>query len=86
MNLLHKLRFRFSEPYRIRIGCGLSPIRNKREMKALIAFCKEQLVEEHMQKYNTKKRDIFKETIRLYDAKDIELYCYIDDHIGWYWS
>ena len=87
MNLLHKLKYRFSEPYRIRIGCGLSPIRNKREMKALIDFCKNTLEEEYMQKYNTKKRNILKKTIILYDNKDyVALYQYVDDHLGWYWS
>lgn len=83
--ILHKLKYRFSEPYRIRIGVGLSPVRGKREMKALIAFCEEQLKEEHIKKYNLAKHDVFKETIRLYKANDTKLYYYICSHTDWYW-
>jgi hypothetical protein len=36
--MFHKLKFHLSEPYRIRTGCGLSAIRNKREAKALYQF------------------------------------------------
>lgn len=85
MSIVHKLKYRFSEPYRIRIGVGLSPIRGKRELKALIAFCEEQLTEAHIN-FNLAKKDAFEETIRLYYADDQELYYYICNHTDWYWS
>ena len=43
MKLYRKFMSRFSEPYRIRNGWGLSPIRNKRELKALVKFCEDYL-------------------------------------------
>ena len=55
MNLIHKLRWHFSEFYRIRKGNGVFPIRNKREAKALYAFCVNQLrneMDEEEQKLN----------------------------------
>jgi len=85
MSIIHKLKFRFSEPYRIKIGCGLSPIRNQREMRALIEFCREQLKEDHI-KLNLAKMDVLEETIRLYEANDSMIYYYINEHVEYYWS
>ena len=66
MNLLHKLKVRYSEAYRIRIGCGLSPIRNKRELKALVKFCKYELKEPSMA-LNPYRKRLFEATIDLAD-------------------
>lgn len=101
MNLLHKLRLRFSEPYRIRVGCGLSPIRTKREMKALIAFCESELKDRKHMRLNPHRQRVYEMTLKLYKQRSskahnfkpvikTELYNdaneFIDDHIGWYWS
>lgn len=86
MNLIHKLKFRFSEPYRIRIGTGLSPIRSKREMKALIKFCKEELKDKKHMKLNPDRKAVYLDTIRLYDLQGSQLYSYINEHIGYYWN
>jgi len=85
MRIIHRLKCRFSEPYRIKVGFGLSPLRNNREMKALIEFCREELREDHIQ-LNLAKMDIYEETIRMYESDDLGLTYYIDDHCGWYWS
>lgn len=85
MRLIHKLRCQFDEPYRIRMGFGLSPIRNNRELKALIRFCEHELQEEHM-KLNPALEDVLGETVRLYRANSSELHDYINRHVEWYWS
>lgn len=99
MNIVHKIKYRFSEPYRIRIGCGLSPIRTKRERKALIQFCRGQLKEDYM-KLNPKAARVFKQTIQLYEdqimnndwskfeaeGQDSHIDNFIKNHIDWYWS
>lgn len=103
MNLIHKLRCAIDEPYRIRVGFGLSPIRNNREMRALIQFCKDQLKEEHIQKYNPKIKWVYEVTIAMWEngnARDIlfnkefnpddhdymDIYYFIAEHCGYYWS
>ncbi len=95
MNLVHRLRAKYSEPYRIRNGYGLSPIRNKRELRALVAFCEEQLKEEYM-KLNPDRREVFELTVKLANPdcfyvyykqeKYINIYRFIEDRCGWYWS
>ena len=86
MNLLHRLKYRFSEPYRIRIGVGLSPIRSKRELKALIEFCKEQLKDTELMKLNPEKREVFEDTVVLYGENYSNLHYFINENIDWYWS
>ena len=83
--LLHLLRCKYDEPYRIKTGFGLSPIRTQRELKALIAFCKAQLEEEHMS-LNLDLQDVYSETVRLYEKDSLELRDYINSHVEWYWS
>ena len=84
--MLRKLRSRYDEAYRIENGWGLSPVRSERELRALIRFCEAQLKEEHIQKYNPTKRNVLKETVRLYHSNDRKLYDYINENIGYYWS
>lgn len=103
MSLYRKIMSSISETYRIRNGYGLSPIRNERELKALVDFCESQLKEEHIQKYNDKERWVFEVTIAMYcsgEVRDIlfnkkfnpkdwdytDIYSFIEDHIGYYWS
>lgn len=83
--MYRKLRYRFDEPFRIRRGVGLSPIRNKREEKALIEFCREQLKEEHIG-LNPKRKEIYETTVSHYEEYGFIDSVYVDDHIGWYWS
>ena len=71
MNLIHKLRYAIDEPYRIRHGFGLSPIRNNREMRALVQFCKDELKEEHIQKYNPRKKWVFEVTIAMWENGEV---------------
>lgn len=65
MKLLHKLKYRFSESYRIKIGCGLSPIRSDREYEAVIEFCKEQLKDKKHMKLNPDRKRIYETTVKL---------------------
>lgn len=88
MSIIYKLRHKYDEPFRIRKGYGLSPIRNGRELKALIDFCEAELKEGYM-KLNLAKQDVLTETIRLYRGSDLDqmhLHHYIDEHVGYYWS
>ena len=71
MKIYHKIMSKISESYRIKNGFGLSPIRNKRELKALIKFCENQLKEEHIQKYNPKKKWVFEVTIAMYYSDNV---------------
>lgn len=92
-NIIYQFRSKYSEPYRIKKGYGLSPIRNKRELKSLIKFCKDNI------KYYEKagfavsnNLEVWKETVKLYENYKLskyklsELYDYIDLHCGEYWS
>lgn len=95
------LRYKFDEPYRIRHGFGLSPIRNQRELKALIAFCEHELTEEYI-KNNEELKRVYEFTIKLYKAplEFLPLYFkennrlmpyvsvsqFIRDHANYYWS
>lgn len=94
MSLIYKLRNKFDEAYRIRHGFGLSPIRSKRELRALIAFCKNELD----QGYESSFLDTYRETLRLYEIAQkankldephmhwADLYKYIEMHTAEYWS
>lgn len=97
-NIMHKIKCKISEPYRIRVGFGLSPIRSKRELKALFEFCKAQLKEDYIE-LNPVTKKIFEQTVYLYnkqvvnndwsthsDTHDDNIYSYIEDNCGWYWS
>lgn len=86
MRIVHRLRGGFDEPYRIRNGWGLSPLRSKREVNALVAFIEEELKDKKHMKLNLARWDIYKETLRLHKASDAEFYSYVEDHVGWYWS
>jgi len=87
-NIIYQFRSKYSEPYRIKNGYGLSPIRNKRELKALIKFCKDNIkYYEEAGFTDSNNLEVWKETVRLYENdKYEELYDYIDLHCGEYWS
>lgn len=61
MNIPH------TEAYRIKKGYGLSPIRNKREMKALLEFCRNELKDKEQMKLNPDRKRIYATTLKLYD-------------------
>ena len=93
--MIRHLLAKYYEPYRIRHGWGLSPIRNKRELKALIAFCQEELKDEEHMRLNPQRWDIYEETVRLYERQIVNddwtdyrqnIHDYIRDHSGWYWN
>lgn len=86
MGIIRKLRGRFDEPYRIRNGWGLSPLRSQREVRALVNFCKGELGDEGHMKLNIARWDIYNETVRLYIADSVDFHTYVEDHVGWYWS
>jgi len=92
--MIYKLRCKFSESYRIKNGFGLKPIRNKKELKALISFCKEQ----DNSIWNSSFDGVWLQTIKMYEeAKQFDklgephfkwakLYNYIEEHCYSYWS
>lgn len=98
--IVHNLRFVFSESYRIEIGAGLSPIRNKREMRALIKFCENALKDRKHMKLNPLRKEIFRSTVKMYRANEkgqypvlivngtkyYSLFAMINDFCGWYWD
>jgi len=97
---------KLSETYRIKTGYGLRPIRNKRELEALIKFCKSDLLEKYHWHCLTNTKHCWVElvTIKMYeeaeDAKELsmlkkfnpyqmyyrDIYDFIEDHVGYYWS
>lgn len=77
-----------TEAYRIRHGWGLRPIRNKRELKALIDFCRQELKEPQYQKNypeNKKAKEVYETTIELYEINTNALTYYIIDNARYYW-
>lgn len=110
MKLYHKFMSRFSEPYRIRNGWGLSPLRNRRELKALVKFCDDYISGKTslpgQPELNPIRTDIYLNTVMLAkgalsytrcqcqrcDMKDGNIqayhnvYDYVQNHCGWYWS
>lgn len=94
MDIIHKLRCKFDEPYRIKRGFGLSPIRNDRELKALISFCFLELEDEEHMKLNPRRKKVYENTIKLYYDEEVKVgkrlyysvYDYIDDNVAWYWN
>lgn len=65
-NTIYRIRYHLSESYRIRVGRGLNPIRNKREMRALIRFCQEELKDKEHMKLNPDREELYRSTIALY--------------------
>lgn len=55
------------EPYRIKRGYGLSPIRTNKEMKALLEFCRNELKQTEIMKLNPERKRIYETTIELYE-------------------
>lgn len=70
MKIVRKLKYKYSEPFRIRVGVGLSPIRNKREYNALIKFCENELKElesdQEYKKNNYERWKVYAATIVLH--------------------
>lgn len=85
-SMFYKLRHKYDEAFRIRKGYGLSPIRNRREEKALAEFCREQLTEEHIKQYNPRKRRVLRTTVNYYDKYGYLDMKYVENNISWYWS
>lgn len=95
-NLLHKIRCRIDEPYRIKKGFGLSPLRTNRELKALIEFCRNELMDDQHMRLNQKRRAIYQATIAIYEQPltpvilnnktYYTLSDIVDDHVGWFWN
>ncbi len=65
MNVIDQIKYKFSESFRIRIGCGLSAIRNDREYRALIEFCKEQLLDKEHMRLNPDRKRVYEMTVKL---------------------
>ena len=101
MSLKHRILARISEPYRIKAGYGLSPIRNKRELKALIGFCEEQLEDEKLMKLNPHLEELYSLTVKIYyeypnkhngrcyynnGRRYYDIYTLINDNARSYWS
>lgn len=99
--LIHKLRYRFSEPYRIRVGRGLFALRSNKEQEAVIDFCKKALKDKQNMKFNPERKRIYEMTIRLNEHDSPKLIKwkpvkapifyndvddFIEDHSGWYWD
>lgn len=93
--IMHRLKATFSEPYRIEHGWGLSPIRSKRELKALVRFCENELKDKEHMALNPKRKELFKATIKLattgnpvkVEGKEyIEISMLVSSYTGWYWS
>jgi hypothetical protein len=75
--IIHEVRYKFSYAYRIEIGVGLSAIRNDRELKAVIKFCKNELADNKAMTRNPKRKKIFGMTIILYEqglSKDKDVF------------
>ena len=85
-NIVYRIRTRFSEPYRIRMGWGLRAIRTDKEMRALLAFCTEELKDTEHMNLNPKRKEVYKTTVKLIKEDSILQDEYIEEHIGWYWS
>jgi hypothetical protein len=73
MNLLYKLRSRFSEPYRIRNGFGLNAIRNEREAKALYDFCVNELADKRHMDLNPERCGVYEHYVELYQWTFMEM-------------
>lgn len=99
MSLYHRIMCKFSEPYRIECGFGLSPIRNKREFNALIKFCKRQLEDTELMELSPKYKTVYETTVRLYTEQILNddwssfkkgykyhIDEYIRNHLDWYWD
>ena len=72
MRIIHKIKYKFSEPYRIRIGAGLSPLRNRREYNALIKFCRKELKDIGHMRLNPERRKIYQMTIKLHEDNSLK--------------
>jgi len=65
MNILNRLKYRFSETHRIRAGYGLSAVRNDREYQAVLDFCREQLKDKEDMKLNPERKRVYEMTLML---------------------
>lgn len=82
--MLHKIKSCLSETYRIRNGFGLSPIRNERELKALVDFCKQQLRErKEFNQEITKSHWVYLVTIRMYEHGEVADLLFIKKYNEW---
>lgn len=68
-HFIHRIRYRFSRPYRISIGVGLDPLRSKREAKALRKMCAEWLIDREICELNPAKTEVFQAYVDLYDKR-----------------
>jgi hypothetical protein len=95
MSLKHRILSKISASYRIKNGWGLSPIRNNRELKALIWFCENELKDKEHMRLNPGRKLVYKNTIKLAKGEHVKkyrtqshytLYEYIDEKVDWYWN
>ena len=84
--IVRRLLSRYSETYRIRNGFGLNPIRNKRELKALIKFCKSQVKDwKESGRIPSKHLWVALVTIRMYERGNVRDLLFIKKYnpTGW---
>lgn len=66
---IHRMRYAISESYRIQSGGGIRPIRNQRELDALINFCRSELKNVDYMRLNPDRKKIYQMTVDLYDQE-----------------
>lgn len=72
-NIVHRIKYKLSEAYRISVGVGLTAIRSEREMSALVKFCKCYLSDKEHAKLNPDRAELYRATIKLWEYEH-------DDH------
>jgi hypothetical protein len=65
--LIHKLKRTFSYSYRIKKGWGLTAVRNGRELKAIVEFCREELKDVEDMEVNPDRKKVYEMTVLLYE-------------------
>ena len=70
MKVIRRLKYRFSNVYRIKIGVGLSAIRSEKEYRAVLAFCRNELASEVTMRLNPERSKVYKFTLLLADDYD----------------
>ena len=73
MKLIRRILANTSESYRVRNGYGVSFLNSKRSRNALIEFCREELKDERHMDLNPRRKQVYSDTIRLWETDDIGL-------------
>ena len=66
-NIIHRIKWKFSYAYRARRGCGISSVRNDKELQAIVEFCREELKDAEMMELNPDRKRIYEMTVTLYE-------------------